>query len=77
MNMAYPGDFWGDWGCKFNINKDTGNLIMTQNGITTEENWYKNSDTDRPWIPKWKNFKSLVKQLQREDDLGKPPKKGK
>lgn len=42
-------------------------------GTTRRLDWYKNERTGEPFIPKRRNFISLVKQMIREGDLNPKP----
>ncbi len=53
--------------------RESGAVVtfVGDNGLEKTLEWYKDDKTGRPWIPKRKNFVSLVKQMIREGDLAR------
>lgn len=51
-----------------NLSKEGKLVIIDKNG-RREHDWYKDAKTGKPWFPKFKNFKSLVNQIIREDGV--------
>lgn len=46
-----------------------GELVVINKKGKSIIDWYKDAKTSKPWFPKAKNFKSLVKQMEREGDI--------
>lgn len=44
-----------------------GRLVIIDKKGRRERDWYRDTRTGKPWFPKPKNFKSLVKQIIREE----------
>ena len=62
----YCSSWWDTGKGLVNLTKE-GKLAIIDKDGKRERDWYKDSKTGKPWFPKFKNFKSLVKQIVRED----------
>jgi hypothetical protein len=61
----YP-TFWDSGKGLVNLTKEGRLVVIDKNG-RRERDWYKDAKSGKPWFPKHKNFKSLVKQIIRDD----------
>ena len=61
----YP-TFWDSGKGLVNLTKEGRLVVIDKNG-RRERDWYKDAKTGKPWFPVRKKFKSLIKQIIRED----------
>lgn len=58
--------YWDTENGLVNLTK-AGKLVVIDKSGRRERDWYIDTKTGKSWFPKYKNFKSLVKQIIREE----------
>lgn len=66
--LAYPGQEFSRDGLRITLATDGSVMVRSRHIGHHDLGKLRHGDTGKPWIPKWKNFRSLAAQMVREGD---------
>ena len=66
--MAYPGQEFSRDGLRLTLAVDGTVMVKAKHIGHHDLGQLKHADTGNPWIPQWKNFRSIAAQMVREGD---------